>query len=103
MLITRRHFLKSSVALVPAYAFLPSVFRRAVASSILESPTGSAAFPDRTLVVVQMAGGNDGLNTLAPYSDNRYYDHRPNVAIPAGDLLHLTGEVGLHPAMSKLK
>jgi len=103
MLITRRHFLKSSVALVPAYAFLPSVFRRAVASSILESPTGSAAFPDRTLVVVQMAGGNDGLNTLAPYSDNRYYDHRPNVAIPAGDLLHLNGEVGLHPAMSKLK
>ena len=46
---------------------MPAVFRRAVAASLLESPAAASA--DRTLIVVQMAGGNDPLNTLVPYAD----------------------------------
>ena len=67
MPISRRDFLKTSVAMVPAVAVMPAVFRRAVAASLLESP--SAAGGERTLIVVQMAGGNDPLNTLVPYAD----------------------------------
>ena len=69
MQLTRRNFLKSSVAVLPAFATLPAVFRRAVASSIVESPTNTSPYPDRTLIIVQMAGGNDGLNTVIPFTD----------------------------------
>ena len=101
MPISRRDFLKTSVAMVPAVAVMPAVFRRAVAASLLESP--SAAGGERTLIVVQMAGGNDPLNTLVPYADGRYYDLRPNLAIPEGDVLPLNNEVGFHPSLAKLK
>ncbi|MCL0101875.1 hypothetical protein M1O29_02175, partial [Dehalococcoidia bacterium] len=80
---------------------MPSVFRRATAAAALESKDSETN--NRTLIIVQMAGGNDPLNTLVPYADNRYYDLRPNLAIDGSKLLVLNGDVGLHPAMSKLK
>jgi len=108
LLISRRNFLKSSAVLVPTFASLPLVFRRAVASSIVESGTHTTAYPtspypDRTLVVLQMAGGNDGLNTVIPFTDSRYYDHRSYLAVPGEDVLDLDGEVGLHPVLDKMK
>jgi uncharacterized protein (DUF1501 family) len=102
VLIKRRAFLKSSLALVPAYAFLPTVFQRAVASSFLESSSASS-ITDRTLIVVQMAGGNDGLNTVVPYTDGRYYDFRSDVAISQNDVLPLNDQVGLNPSLGKFK
>ena len=101
MPISRRDFLKTGVAMVPALAVMPAVFQRAVAASLLESP--AAAGGNRTLIVVQMAGGNDPLNTLVPYADGRYYDLRPDLAIPDGGLLPLDGEVGLHSSLAELK
>ncbi len=64
---------------------------------------GSAARSARTLVVVQMNGGNDGLNTVVP-DDGRYRDARPTLAIPEGDLVRLGGldGFGLHPALGPL-
>ena len=103
MVISRRIFLKSSVALVPAYALMPVVFRRALASSLLESPSTAAAAADRTLVVVQMAGGNDGLNTVVPFTDDRYYDLRGDLAVAQNEVLPLDSEVGLHPKLSEFK
>ena len=103
MLISRRNFLKSSAAILPAFASLPMVFRRAVASSVLESPTLTSPYPNRTLIILQMAGGNDGLNTVIPYTDGRYYDHRSYLAVPAEDVLDLNGELGLHPVLHKMK
>lgn len=107
-MISRRNFLKSSVALLPTFASLPMVFRRAVASSILESGTNNSPYqtspyPNRTLVVLQMAGGNDGLNTVIPFLDGQYYDHRSYLSVPEEDVLDLNGEVGLHPVLDKLK
>ena len=101
MPISRRDFLKTSVALVPTVAMMPAVFRRAVAASLLES--GPAAGANRTLILVQMAGGNDPVNTLVPYADGRYYDLRPNLAIPQEKVLPLDNEVGLHPSLAKLR
>jgi uncharacterized protein (DUF1501 family) len=102
MLVSRRQFLKSSMLVAPTFAFMPTVFKRAVAASTSESFGGQVNAPG-TLVIVQMAGGNDGLNTLVPYADSRYYDLRPNMAIPQADVLPIDDEVGFHPAMDKLK
>ena len=96
MLISRRNFLKSTATLLPAFASLPMVFRRAVASSVLESRSYSSPYPNRTLIIIQMAGGNDGLNTVVPYTDSRYYDHRSYLAVSDEDVLDLNGELGLH-------
>ncbi len=103
MLISRRNFLKSTATLLPAFASLPMVFRRAVASSVLESRSYSSPYPNRTLIIIQMAGGNDGLNTVVPYTDSRYYDHRSYLAVSDEDVLDLNGELGLHPVLGKMK
>ncbi len=58
---------------------------------------------DPILVVIQLTGGNDYLNTLIPYGDPLYYDNRSNVAIPAEDVLPLDGHFGLHPAAAPIK
>jgi uncharacterized protein (DUF1501 family) len=103
MLVSRRQFLKSSMLVAPTFAFMPAVFKRAVAASTSEAFGGAHADAPGTLVVVQMAGGNDGLNTLVPYADNRYYDLRGTLALSQGSVLPLDNEVGFHPAMAALK
>ena len=100
MLVTRRQFLKSGVTLLPVIAFLPGLFR----SGTIYSPKASAASATgRILIVVQQAGGNDGLNTVIPYGDGRYYDLRPNIAIRQQDVITLNNEVGFHPNLPKFK
>ena len=58
---------------------------------------------DPVLVVLQLSGGNDYLNSVIPYSDPNYYDNRRTLAIPEDSVLHLDGELGLHPAMAPMK
>ncbi len=58
---------------------------------------------DRILVVVQLSGGNDGINTVVPYSDPTYRKARPTIAVPDTDVLHLTDSIGLNPSMAALK
>ena len=63
-----------------------------------------AAVPhDRDLVVVQLTGGNDYMNTVVPYADGRYYDYRPQVHIPPERVLPLDDRVGFHPALAPLQ
>ena len=57
---------------------------------------------DRILILVELHGGNDGLNTLVPYSDERYYQARPHLAIPRERVLQLSPSVGLHYALEPL-
>ena len=57
----------------------------------------------RILVVVQLAGGNDGLNALVPYGDDEYYKVRPTIGIPRDKVHKLDDYVGLHPEMEELK
>lgn len=99
--ITRRDFLKTSLVAAPMGAAMPAVFARTVAAAIDAQP--AAAPGERVLVVVQLAGGNDGLNTVVPANDSRYYDLRGLVGIPQEDVLALNAQIGLHPALSSLK
>lgn len=57
---------------------------------------------DNVLVVIQLSGGNDGLNTIVPFKNDRYYAARPTLAIPKDQALKLNDELGLHPAMTDL-
>ncbi len=57
---------------------------------------------DRVLLLVELNGGNDGLNTLVPYGDQRYYQARPRLAIPRERVLPLNEKVGLHYALEPL-
>ena len=60
------------------------------------------AVDGRVLVIVDLQGGNDGLSTLVPAGDPRYYDLRPNLAVPDDEVLGLDDEVGLHPSLARL-
>ena len=55
------------------------------------------------LVVLQLSGGNDYMNTVIPYNDPLYRDYRPRVAIPEDQILPLDDQVGLHPSMGPLR
>jgi uncharacterized protein (DUF1501 family) len=66
--------------------------------------------PKRKLVVIQLAGGNDGLNTVVPYSDSRYHSLRPTLAFKDTELKTddgsstiISSQYGLHPAMAEIK
>lgn len=58
---------------------------------------------DPVLVVLQLTGGNDYLNTVIPYTDSHYHESRPVVGIPADRVLDLDGKVGFNPAMEPMK
>ena len=55
------------------------------------------------LVVLQLTGGNDYMNTVIPYADPNYYDSRPVLGIPEADVLKLDDQVGFHPSMGAMK
>ena len=57
----------------------------------------------KILVIVQLSGGNDGLNTVIPYRNDIYYKGRPQIGIKREDALALTDDVGLNPAMKGIK
>ncbi|ULH14721.1 DUF1501 domain-containing protein [Deinococcus sp. KNUC1210] len=88
----RRDFLKLSALAAASISGMPGFLARAA----------TVAGGDKTLVVIQLTGGNDGLNTLIPYSNGAYYAARPNIAIPKSDVLTLTGDLGMHPSLKPL-
>ena len=58
---------------------------------------------NKVVVVLQLSGGNDGLNTVIPYRNDLYYKARPRLGILREKALHLTDETGLHPALTAFK
>jgi len=61
------------------------------------------SYKHKRLILIELKGGNDGLNTLIPYADPLYYTLRPTIAIDKKSVLPLTEEVGLHPSMDGMK
>ena len=64
-----------------------------------DAPRRPTAHPERILVVVELSGGNDGLNTVVPHGDDRYYQLRPTLGIPAKSLRTIDEHFGFHPAL----
>jgi uncharacterized protein (DUF1501 family) len=98
-MISRRQFVKNSAA-----AFTVSFAAPAFLSDLAKAQGASS----RNLVVLALAGGNDGLSTLVPYNDSFYYSRRPTLAIPAGTVLQVGSDsngkaLGLHPRLTGLR
>jgi len=56
----------------------------------------------RHLILIELAGGNDGLNTVIPYQNPLYYRYRPHIAIPRKSVIPLEGSLGLHPSLVEM-
>ena len=88
---TRRDILRAALCSMGAGA-ISLVFSRALAAD--------AAPGGRILVVLELSGGNDGLNTLVPYADDAYYRHRPKIGIPAAKLRRIDDRYGFNSGMA---
>ena len=97
----RSRFLIGAVAGLSVAANLDDLFGRALAQPILPGLPGGA--DDRVLVVINMQGGNDGLNTIVPHGMSQYYKYRPTLGIAPGDVLQIDKQLGFNPAMTSLK
>jgi uncharacterized protein (DUF1501 family) len=104
---TRREFLRTSVLggaltwTVPA--FLANTFS-ALQAEAADSAKQTATGKDSTiLVVLQMAGGNDGLNTVVPYGNDFYHQARPKIGLPAKSILKINDDIGLHQSLAGFK
>ncbi|MBO9152494.1 DUF1501 domain-containing protein [Chitinophaga sp. GCM10012297] len=95
MQINRRRFLQVG-SLASASLMLPK-FLKAMEQGQLVPPG------NKVLVVVQLSGGNDGLNTIIPYRNDIYYKLRPQLGIKREAALSLNDELGIHPALKSLK
>ena len=109
-LINRRRFLELGVAATAATT-AASILPRGTRAGLSPGPAPAAAAPsapppveDRCLVVIDMAGGNDGMSMIPPRGATygRYHDLRPRIALPEAETLELTPTVGLHPSLAKL-
>jgi uncharacterized protein (DUF1501 family) len=106
MKLTRRAMIKDGLLVVSAGMIMPAIFSRGVASARAQALDGSRLAQtanDRTLIVVQMAGGNDGLNTVVPFTDPLYLKLRPTLGLPDTKVLPLDTRLGLHPNLQPLK
>ncbi|MGH7151491.1 MAG: DUF1501 domain-containing protein, partial [Planctomycetota bacterium] len=97
--LTRRGFLKTGVCTLSAAALGPGILLRSVA--------GARGAPPRNLLLVELDGGNDGLNTIVPWGvdGGAYYtEYRPTLSVPEPQVLKVPGApVGFHPSLAQLK
>jgi len=106
---TRREFVNSSLALVSSLGVAPA-FLSATGRTIAAPYDGAATAQlpgvpeDRVLVVVQLSGGNDGLNTVAPVGAAEYHKARPGIGLTEQQALMLDGNkgIGLHPELKEI-
>ncbi|MCS7161393.1 MAG: DUF1501 domain-containing protein [Gemmatales bacterium] len=99
-MLNRREFLQTSLvgsSLVALQSFGPGFLAR----TALAAPTTDApGAKDTILVVIQLTGGNDGLNTVVPFKDPLYAKYRPTLKLPENQLRKVNDELGLHPSMT---
>ncbi len=93
--VTRRDFLKTATAAVTFAAVSPAL----KAASLGADATAGG----RSLVILQMIGANDTLNTFIPYTDPRYRAARPTLGIPDAKILPVDSTIGFHPSLPGLK
>lgn len=94
----RRDFLRTS-SLLGFGATVPTF----LGNTALAAPTSDkAGAKDTILVVVQLTGGNDGLNTVIPFKNELYYRHRPSIAVPKDKVFGIDKNIGLHPSAAPL-
>ena len=93
--LTRRDFVNSSAKFFGALSLM----------GLIPGEVAARSPESKTLVVVFLRGGNDGVNTIIPYGDDEYYNLRPRISIRESDVIKLSGSdiLGLHPRLEPLK
>jgi uncharacterized protein (DUF1501 family) len=94
-MLSRRGFFHQSAGILAVGGAAPAFWQRAAAGA---EPRRDAT----VLVVIELSGGNDGLNTVIPYTDDVYQRRRPTLRVEPGKVLKLDDRVGLHPALKDL-
>jgi uncharacterized protein (DUF1501 family) len=95
----RTVFLSRSLGAAALGSGMPLAFMRAASAQVLPGATATAD-PGNVLVVVQMSGGNDGLNTVIPYSDDAYHRVRPTIGVDPKTVLHINDRIAWNPALT---
>ena len=96
----RRAFVSKSLGIAVLGGTMPAAF---VQAAVAQSPvSGASADPGNVLVVIQLAGGNDGLNTVIPYTDDAYHRARPTIAVDAASVLRVNDRIAFNPALAGL-
>ncbi len=92
---SRRRFLQTTTA-----GSLVLGIDRVAPRCLLQAAESLESNQENILVVVQLSGGNDGLNTIVPYEDDAYYKARPELAIPESSVIKQENGIGFHPALT---
>jgi uncharacterized protein (DUF1501 family) len=95
--MNRKKFLQIS-SLATASLLVPKFLYSLNSRNIFTESTGN-----KKLVIIQLSGGNDGLNTFIPYTNDLYYQSRMGLSYPKSDLITLNDSMGLNPNMKALK
>jgi uncharacterized protein (DUF1501 family) len=100
MITTRRGFLERTLkasTLVSLGSTVPTFLHRSARAAV-----GGTSDGDRVLVVIQLSGGNDGLNTVVPYADELYAKNRTALRVTPDQVLKVDDAIGLHPNLAGL-
>ena len=90
----RRHFIKQTLAGSAVISLSGAV------PNFLLGASGTKNRDEKIMVVVQLSGGNDGLNTVIPYGDDEYYKNRFTLAVGRNSVLKIDDHIGFHPALT---
>ncbi|HEX5274948.1 MAG TPA: hypothetical protein VFW34_06705, partial [Candidatus Rubrimentiphilum sp.] len=96
----RRNFLAGTLSGLAVVANTQHVFAQALSQAPLPGLPGAA---NRCLVLINLQGGNDGLNCVVPFANPQYYQLRPTIGVPRNDVLSINDKVGFNPTMRSFK
>jgi uncharacterized protein (DUF1501 family) len=100
MTIQRRDFLKRSAFATAGTMLIPNFLKNFEQQSLASAVQKNT---DKILVIVQLSGGNDGLNTVVPFRNDLYYQNRPTLGLKPEKILKINNELGLNPALEALR
>lgn len=100
-LLSRRDIVKGG-GMIAVGLVAPRWLSTIAHADVLRQAAGGKSTGDTVLVVCQLSGGNDGLNTVVPWANKRYYELRPTIGIPEAQVLKINNDLGFHPGLTGL-
>ena len=101
--LSRRELIRSGLLGMGVSTSLPTLFQQVSRAQAMQVATDKAKHPERIMVVVELMGGNDGLNTVVPHGHDDYYRARPNLGLQGRDVIKLNDEFGFHSGCTGLE